>query len=94
MLSLDSVLLVLTEKIVMFTAGPLPSPSPPLLLMLLVWNKMKESDRKAWGNLLLTFLAQLSSDSKPGIPGDFALSEAMPRMPMKDSNTLFHGSPA
>lgn len=65
MWSLASVLLVLTEKIVMFTAGPLPSPSPPLLLMLLVWNKMKESDRKAWGNLLLAFLAQLSSDGKP-----------------------------
>jgi hypothetical protein len=39
---------------------PVSSPLHPLLI-LLAWNKMKVSDRKALGSLLLTFLAQPTS---------------------------------
>lgn len=42
-----SILLVLTVKMAMLAAGPLPSLPPHPLLILLAWNKMKASDRKA-----------------------------------------------
>lgn len=50
---------------------------------------MKELIEKFGGSLLLTFLAQPSSDSQPRIPGDVALSKEMPKMPMKGSEILF-----